>query len=505
MLYVDVSDFLEYARFNSTLTGIQRVSAVLINRLVKRLGVDGFRLIAYHPNKRTIQTYSPEHFAGDYVYDQLRYCAYFDLLLEYGDTVHPVSLRAYVRKRYGKGLPSHLHTLRLSIANAVSGGEAFRRRNIVANPVASTAEEPKLVRGDTVFVPGAIWNMPAFRDHLATLSERGVEVIQLLHDLIPLVTPEHVFESVPRQFAEWLDSMARIVSVFVVSSRATEADLKVFLDRNGHTRPVIRVVTLAHEFLRTPASDGAPFGPVAVFRPELARHIRQWTLNESRLPYVLVVGTIESRKNVWTLANVWKSLYDELGHRMPRLIFAGKRGGMKDDFDAFMRATGGLHGHIRILERPNDDELAYLYEHCLFSVFVSYYEGWGLPVGECLWFGRPVVASSVSSTPEVGGAWADYADPYDFDSVRQAVRKMIVDDAYREQRASRIDRGELRTWAEFADELWSVLQAQIEPAQSRIPEPAELVPSGSRLGWSGAALPRPSPGAGDRAESPALN
>ncbi|NVO13536.1 MAG: glycosyltransferase [Rhodoplanes sp.] len=505
MLYVDVSDFLEYARFNSTLTGIQRVSAVLINRLTKRLGVDGFRLIAYHPNKRTVQTYSPEHFAGDYVYDQLRYCAYFDLLLEYGDTVHAVSLRAYVRKRYGKGLPSHLHTLRLLIANAVSGGQAFQRRNIVRNPGASAAEEPKLVPGDTVFVPGAIWNMPAFRDHLTALSERGVEIIQLLHDLIPLVTPEHVFESVPRQFAEWLDSMARIVSVFVVSSRATEADLRVFLDRNGHTKAAIRVVTLAHEFLRAPAADEAPFAPVAVFRPELAGRIRQWALNESRLPYVLVVGTIESRKNIWTLALVWKSLYDELGHRLPRLIFAGKRGGMKDDFDAFMRATGGLYGYIRILERPNDDELAYLYEHCLFSVFVSYYEGWGLPVGECLWFGRPVIASSASSTPEVGGTLADYADPYDFVSIRQAVRRMIVDDEYREQRASRIDRANLRTWADFADELWSVLQAHAGPVQSRSAEPAEPISSGNGLGWSGAALPRPTPGAGDRAESPALN
>lgn len=505
MLYVDVSDFLEYGRFNSTLTGIQRVSAMLINHLTKRLGVDGFRLIAYHPNKKTFQTYSPEHFAGDYVFDQLRYCAYFDVLLEYGDTVHPVSLRAYVRKRYGRGLPGHFHTLRLLIANVLSRGHAFSKRNIVRNPSAPAAQEPNLAAGDAVLVPGATWNMPALRDYLAALSERGVEIIQVVHDLIPLVTPEHVFESVPRQFAEWLDSMGRITSLFVVDSRATEADLKVFLDRCGHTRAAIRVVPLAHEFLWKPAADESPGGPVSVFRPELARRIRQRTFNESRLPYVLAVGTIESRKNIWMLANVWKSLYEELGHRLPRLIFAGKPGGMKDDFDAFMRATGGLNGYIRVIERPSDDELAYLYERCMFSVFMSYYEGWGLPVGECLWFGRPVVASSASSTPEAGGPWADYADPYDFVGMRQAVHRMIVDDDYRERRASEIERDKLRTWTNFADDLWSVLRAYVEPMQSRSTESVEPILSGGSLAWSRAVLEQRAPDKSDRAESPALN
>jgi len=56
-----------------------------------------------------------------------------------------------------------------------------------------------------------------------------------------------------------------------------------------------------------------------------------------------------------------------------------------------------------LVENPSDEELAYLYKNSLFTVFPSYYEGWGLPIGESLWFGKPVVASNTSSMREVGG------------------------------------------------------------------------------------------------------
>ncbi len=124
-------------------------------------------------------------------------------------------------------------------------------------------------------------------------------------------------------------------------------------------------------------------------------------------------GTIESRKNVWTIALVWQEIYRRLGLDTPRLVFAGKQGWAKGAFDDFLRGTGNLDGYIRIVDRPDDAELAYLYEHCLFSVSASYYEGWGLPIGEGLWFGRPVVASNVSAMPEVGGSLVEYVDPYD--------------------------------------------------------------------------------------------
>jgi len=49
------------------------------------------------------------------------------------------------------------------------------------------------------------------------------------------------------------------------------------------------------------------------------------------------------------------------------------------------------------VERVNDDELAFLYQRCLFTIYPSLYEGWGLPVAESLRTGKFCIASSTSS------------------------------------------------------------------------------------------------------------
>jgi hypothetical protein len=56
--------------------------------------------------------------------------------------------------------------------------------------------------------------------------------------------------------------------------------------------------------------------------------------------------------------------------------------------------------------------LTVLYRHCLFTVFPSIYEGWGLPVSESLTHGKFCLASSAASIPEAGGEFCEYLDPW---------------------------------------------------------------------------------------------
>ena len=60
-----------------------------------------------------------------------------------------------------------------------------------------------------------------------------------------------------------------------------------------------------------------------------------------------------------------------------------------------------------------DVELALLYRKCLLTMFPSLAEGWGLPVGESLAYGKICIASRAGAIPEVGGELVDYVDPYD--------------------------------------------------------------------------------------------
>jgi glycosyltransferase involved in cell wall biosynthesis len=485
-IYFDITDLMEYGRYNSTLSGIQRVSVMLINKIVTVHGPDGLRLIAFHPLKKVVCTYSSDLFAGDFIYDQAMFCNTFDLPMEDGNdfdkhsTFGRHNLGEYITNKYGRGIKATLHKHRLAIGNRISSGYTFSRRGIVTSIETSAnvlrtggvtrqiEKAPDLTVGDVVFVPGATWNFGAYLAFLAEAVTHGVKVVQFIHDLIPLVAPEHVVNDVPEQFSQWLVAMSQTATSFIANSNATRSDLGLFFQRSGIQEKPCTVVRLAHEFVPAPKPDSKWRMPLFLKSDDESNcQIHARIYNAARLPFVLCAGTIESRKNVWTLARVWLSIVDELKDAAPRLVFAGKNGWLKDDFDDLLRGSGNGRGFIRIVERPNDNELEYLYKRSLFSICISYYEGWGLPIGESLWFGKPVLASNTSSMPEVGGELVDYADPYSFAQIREKALKLVVDAPYRTRRAEEIRNSKLRQWDEVADELWCNLKREIAASERR--------------------------------------
>jgi glycosyltransferase involved in cell wall biosynthesis len=65
--------------------------------------------------------------------------------------------------------------------------------------------------------------------------------------------------------------------------------------------------------------------------------------------------------------------------------------------------------------------------------FASVYEGFGMPIVEAQWVERPVVTSNCSSMPEVAGGAACLVDPFDAASIREGIRRVMEDDAYRQR------------------------------------------------------------------------
>jgi glycosyltransferase involved in cell wall biosynthesis len=78
-----------------------------------------------------------------------------------------------------------------------------------------------------------------------------------------------------------------------------------------------------------------------------------------------------------------------------------------------------------------DEELLRNYEECDLVVFASTYEGFGLPIIEGNAVGRSVVTSNVYSMPEVAGEAACIVDPYDVESIRAGILRIIQDPEYR--------------------------------------------------------------------------
>jgi glycosyltransferase involved in cell wall biosynthesis len=77
-----------------------------------------------------------------------------------------------------------------------------------------------------------------------------------------------------------------------------------------------------------------------------------------------------------------------------------------------------------------DAELLAAYRRCDALIFVSTYEGFGLPIIEAQAVGRPVITSRVCSMPEASGGAACLVDPFDVADIRRAIQRLIDDPAY---------------------------------------------------------------------------
>ena len=111
------------------------------------------------------------------------------------------------------------------------------------------------------------------------------------------------------------------------------------------------------------------------------------------------------------------------------------------------------------LGRVDDAQLRTLYENARAFCFPSLYEGWGLPPGEAMLLGCPVVVSQTTSLPEVCGDAAVYCDPHDDASIAEALRRAGTDDALRARLREAGPRQSAQfTWRRVAERVWAAVE-----------------------------------------------
>jgi glycosyltransferase involved in cell wall biosynthesis len=457
-VYFDVSDFLDYASRNSVVSGIQRVIFKTITH-ASSLNPD-LQVLLFDKKFNSFLATDSTPFHNMPEFDQEKICRYYRFSSNPMD-VHFGELDEYLNSRYDDVKWSY-HKKRLPLINRLSRGHSYQKRRIVPpssrEPCRPWAiwRQTKFEPGDRILVLGSTWNIDGHGPALARAKAAGVEVVQMIYDLIPILTPEFVGPDFPTQFEAYIRNMLATVDIILAISAATARDLHAYAEDKGLPAPNIVVTPLAHEFVTPPAPESRHFGTVNRRRMRLTEHATPRVCWATAEPYVLVVGTIEARKNILRIVQHWRRLLDKHGPRIPHLILAGKPGFHSHEVMHALNHSGDVFGKVKFVEKPDDGELAYLYANCRFSLCLSHIEGWGLPIGESLWFGRPVLASSVSSMPEVGGDLVDYAAPDDDAEIEAALERLMFDDAHLAARVAAIESAKLRTWSDVAGHIWNV-------------------------------------------------
>ncbi|MFT8952345.1 MAG: glycosyltransferase family 1 protein [Gluconobacter sp.] len=263
--------------------------------------------------------------------------------------------------------------------------------------------------GDIFLTLGAPWHRRDY-DRLVRWLRDDLRMSYglLMYDLVPVRCPEWCNRDMILAYTEWHENILPLADVIFVISKATAADVQSYLtEQDIGTSITVQPIPLGTGF-------GLADIPVAT----------EPLVNGS---YVLFVSTLEARKNHALLFRVWRRLLEDLPEdQVPTLVFAGREGWLVSDLMQQLENARWLNGKIRFIQNPTDAELRRLYADCSFTVFPSFFEGWGLPVTESLSMGRPCVASGTTSIPEAGGSLARYFNPRDTNDAYRLIYDTIT-------------------------------------------------------------------------------
>lgn len=140
--------------------------------------------------------------------------------------------------------------------------------------------------------------------------------------------------------------------------------------------------------------------------------------------YFLCVGNRKASKNVDRAVNVMDNVLSK--HEDYKFIIIGRKYSSFDDVDQAIQKSKNKDKMIA-LTNVTDDQLGWYYRNCLALIFLSYYEGFGLPPLEGFAYGKPCVASNKTSIPEVVGNGGILVDPYNNTEIENAMLSMIED------------------------------------------------------------------------------
>lgn len=211
-----------------------------------------------------------------------------------------------------------------------------------------------------------------------------------------------------------------------------------------------------------------PLGVDATYRPRTREEIAP-TLARHQLDrdaYLLVVATLEPRKNLARLVRAYAKLDPALKRRHP-LVIVGARGWLNQELEETI-APLAADGSVRRLGYVDEADLPFVYAGAHAFAFPSLYEGFGLPVLEAMASGVPVLTSNVSSLPEVAGDAALTIDPLDESKLRDGLRRLIEDSAWRDAVIPRaIARARAYAWSRCVDATVDAYQAASAAATLR--------------------------------------
>jgi len=303
--------------------------------------------------------------------------------------------------------------------------------------------------GCTLVNPGTSWGYwNYFLAIRHAKKHHGLRYVPLVHDCIPLIYQEFCNPVLVHDFINWLSGMLIHADLVLTNSENTKADFLKAAAELGIAPSACATVHLNGQFGAVLDDADQNRGAFEVLREN----------NLDIEDFVLFVSTIEPRKNHALALSAWsRMLKSKQDRTVPRLVCVGNTGWLNDDFHQRLARDDALRERVTVLNNVAEDVLKLLYRRCLFTVFPSLYEGWGLPISEAIAHGKVPLVSNVASHPEAGGDLAVYFDVNSEADFQTKLEVLIHDTDRRHSLEQKIAASTpLRPWSEIGREIFGL-------------------------------------------------
>jgi glycosyltransferase involved in cell wall biosynthesis len=268
--------------------------------------------------------------------------------------------------------------------------------------------------------------------------KRGMRVAAIFHDAIPISHPDRVRREAARYHAAYMKVLTELDLLFAVSNTAAQ-EFRDFAVGGGLHVPRIHVCSLAGEINGTErqrAQSKPSNGPVRI----------------------LCVSTLDPRKNHAGLIEAFDAACSYLPETELFLELVGAPYKGAHSIVKIIQSAAATNRRITWHGSVTPDELRRVYAQCDFTVYPSIAEGFGLPILESLWCGRPCICANFGAMAETGaGGGCLMVDVRDSKKLARAIVDVATQPQVRDRLASEIGQRRFKTWSEYAGEICAAL------------------------------------------------
>lgn len=242
-------------------------------------------------------------------------------------------------------------------------------------------------------------------------NSKSIKKIVTIHDVIFLKFP---------QFYSFFD---RKIHTWKFKNACNQADLVIAISEQTK-KDIMHYFQTPEEKIRVVYQTCHD-----AFKKEYSNEELNLVQEKFNLPkeFVLNVGTIEERKNIFSVVKALKNT------DIP-LVVVGKETGYSKKIQTFINKNK-MQDQVLFLKNVSMDELAKIYQLATIFIYPSLYEGFGIPVIEALFSKTPVITSNLSCLPEAGGPDSLYINPLNLEDIRSKIIHLWENSSERNRRA----------------------------------------------------------------------